>query len=296
MSYVSVFAYKGGRYFWWALFLIAASTVLYVTQLGGVQPPNGGTWQGYVLGTVGALLIVWLAWLGVRKRRYARGSGTLQGWTSAHVYLGIALLFCASLHSALQLGWNVHTLAYFLMCAVIFSGFFGLYKYTSVPALIARNRSGLSRSKLFAELYDLDQEAQSIAAKCLPEVDESVKSALQRTSLGGGVRAQLFMRDKSTYLEPSENEALPALKANVDQQALVTMVTLRIPQAAKRMEAQNLQSLLRALVRRQAVIRQLRRDISLQGWLKVWLYIHIPLTLALIVSLIVHIVTTFVYW
>lgn len=296
MSHSSVFSYRGGRYFWWAIFLIIASIALFVTQLGDVQPPNGGTWQGYVLGTVGALLIVWLAWLGVRKRRYGRGSGTLQGWTSAHIYLGIALLFCASLHSALQLGWNVHTLAYVLMCAVIFSGFFGLYKYTSVPSLLARNRSGLSRSALFAELYDLDQEAQSIAAKCLPEVGESVKSALQRTSLGGGVRAQLFMRDKSTFLSLPEDGELPSIKSNTDQQALVTMITLRIPQAAKRLEAQNLQTLLRALVRRQAVIRQLRRDISLQGWLKVWLYIHIPLTLALIVSLIIHIVTTFVYW
>ena len=43
------------------------------------QPPNGGTWQGYVLGTIGALLIVWLTLLGVRKRRYSSTLGTRAG-------------------------------------------------------------------------------------------------------------------------------------------------------------------------------------------------------------------------
>ena len=72
------------------------------------------------LGAVGALLIVWLTWLGVRKRSYSSTLGSVQGWTSAHVYLGTACLIIASLHSALQFGWNVHTLSYILMCVVIF--------------------------------------------------------------------------------------------------------------------------------------------------------------------------------
>ena len=95
MIHRSLLMYRGARYFWWALFLTVGSTVLYVTQ-GDTQPPNGGTWQGYVLGTIGALLIVWLALLGVRKRRYSSTVGTVQGWTSAHVYLGSALILVAT--------------------------------------------------------------------------------------------------------------------------------------------------------------------------------------------------------
>ena len=55
------------------------------------EPANGGTVLGYTLGTIAALLIVLLAWFGIRKRRYASTLGSVQGWLSAHVYLGATL-------------------------------------------------------------------------------------------------------------------------------------------------------------------------------------------------------------
>ncbi len=295
MIYRNVMRYAGGRYLWVALLLVASSFVLYFSQ-GGVQPPNGGTWQGYVLGTVAALLIVWLAWLGIRKRRYAGGSGTVQGWTSAHIYLGTAVLLLATLHCALQFGWNVHTLSYVLMCGVIFSGFYGLYQYLTQPQLLARNRAGEARAGLFAELYDMDGEARRLAARCSPAVGLAVKSGVERTMLGGGMGAQLLQRDGSRFMQAGSGEAAATLLPNADQQPLVDFVAARIPRAAKRSEARNLQDLLAILVRRQSLLRQLRRDIALQGWLRVWLYVHVPMTIALIVALIVHIVTTFIYW
>ena len=50
------------------------------------------------------------------------------------------------------------------------------------------------------------------------------------------------------------------------------------------------------LCRRQAVLRRIRRDIRLHGWLKIWLYFHVPVTIALLVALVLHILSTFVYW
>ena len=75
---------------------------------------NGGTWYGYTLGTIGALLIVWLALLGIRKRNMSAGRWSLKAWTSAHVYLGLALIVVGTMHTGFQLGWNVHTLAWAL--------------------------------------------------------------------------------------------------------------------------------------------------------------------------------------
>jgi hypothetical protein len=87
-----------------------------------------------------------------------------------------------------------------------------------------------------------------------------------------------------------------ALVSNADQKGVIDQVAQRVPQAAKRAEAGNLQALIVVLCRRQAVLRRIRRDIQLQGWLRLWLYIHVPLTFALLAALIVHIMSTFMYW
>ena len=62
----SFLAHKGKRWLKVALALSLAAIVGYL--FADVEPrPNGGTWYGYALGTLGAGLIVWLALLGVRK-------------------------------------------------------------------------------------------------------------------------------------------------------------------------------------------------------------------------------------
>jgi hypothetical protein len=285
--------YRGARYLWWALSLTAVSIVLYATE-GEGQPPNGGTWQGYVLGTTGALLIVWLTWLAIRKRSYSSTVGTVQGWTSAHVYLGTALLIIATLHCGLQFGWNIHTLGYILMCVVIGSGFFGLYIYLNHPPLVSKNREGGARAELFAELFELDSQARALSQQCAPQVAVAVDSSIERTTLGGGAWAQLFSRDHSFFVRG--DGASSVLVRNTDQQVLIDFVAERLPRAEKGTETARLQQLVVMLCRRQAVLRRIRRDIRLHGWLQIWLYLHIPFTVALLVTLTVHIVSTFFYW
>jgi hypothetical protein len=238
--------------------------------------------------------------LGIRRRSYASRLGSVQGWTSAHVWLGLALLVIATFHCAGLFGWNVHTLAYALMCAVIASGVLGVYGYLSVPRQLAANSGGLSRAALFAELFEIDREGRRLAAACDPAVSDAVKSSIERTSIGGGVMRQLLASDRSLFLRSDAAFAgAPGgagVAGNTDQAAVIDFVAWRVPQAAKRTEAANLQALIVLLSRRQAVLRRIRRDIQLQSWLQVWLYIHVPLTFALLAALVVHILTTFMYW
>jgi hypothetical protein len=293
----NVLRYHKARYLWVALGLLLASAALYATQ-GGMRPSGGGTWQGYTIGTLGALIIVWLAWLGIRKRRYASGLGSVAGWTSAHVYFGLALIGIATLHCAGRFGWNVHTLAYALTCAVVLTGIIGLYGYLSFPRQLSANREGGPRSQLFAELHALDQQGRDVARRCNAAINTAVKSCIERTVLGGGVIDQFFGRDRSRMLlEESEPSAAGMrLMPNTDQQAVIEYVSNRVARAEKRVETPNLEALVLILCRRQAVLRRIRRDIRLHAWLKAWLYFHIPLTIALIAALIAHILTTFLYW
>jgi len=290
----SLLNYRGARYLWWALGLLVLSSILYATE-GRSEPASGGSWQGYVLGTLGAVLIVWLAWLGVRKRQYASTLGSVQGWASAHVYLGLALIGVATLHCAAQFGWNVHTLAYALMITVIASGIFGVYAYLTHPSAIAKNREGGARTQLFAELFDLDRESRTLAAKCNPSIALAVNSSIERTAIGGGAMAQLFGRDHSWFLR-SEAGASAKLARNADQQSVIDFVAGRLPRADKSAEAATVQELIVVLCRRQSVLRRIRRDIRLYATLKVWLYLHVPLSIGLIGALLVHIVVTFMYW
>jgi hypothetical protein len=286
-----ILRYRGGRYLWWALGLVAASSLLYATQGGGGQP-SGDTWQGYVLGTLAAGLVVWLATLGIRKRRYASTAGTVEGWTSAHVYLGTALLVVATLHSAAQLGLNVHGVSYLLLWVVVLSGIAGMQAYLMLPRLLSRNREGGARAQMFAELLELDREARALTARCTPAVAAAITSGVERTVIGGGVFTQLFGRDRSSFLGGESG----ALAPNPDQQALVDFVAARLPRVEKSAEAATLHEAVVVLCRRQAVLRRIRRDIKLQGWLNAWLYVHVPLTIALLVALVVHVLTTFMYW
>ena len=93
-------AHRGFLYLKIALVLSILSIVLYLV-LDYPAGHNGGTWLGYGLGTVGALLIVWLMWFGMRKRSYGAGNWSLKGWLSAHVYLGLSLIIVATLHTRL---------------------------------------------------------------------------------------------------------------------------------------------------------------------------------------------------
>lgn len=295
MIHQGILTHAGRRYLWWSLGLVGVCVALYLTQ-SGAQPASGGTWQGYTLGTIGALLIVWLSLIGIRKRRYASSLGSLRGWTSAHVYLGIALLVIATLHSAGQLGLNVHTLAYTLMFLVIASGLFGIYTYVSFPRTGNEIRAGKPRSELFRELFELDTRVRELADKSPDEVGLIVKSAIERTAIGGNAIAQLFGRDESRMLRPDTSAADEKLVSNRDQQAVIDFIADRIPGTEKVIEVELLQELLLACARRQTILRRISRDITLSAWTRAWLAFHIPLTVALVVTLIIHIVTTFMYW
>jgi hypothetical protein len=284
--------FRRGRYLAWAIGLLVISSVIYGTQR---DTASGDTWQGYTLGTLGAVLIVWLGWLGVRKRQYASTLGTVQGWASAHVYLGVALVVVATLHCAAEFGFNIHTLAYTLMCLVVGSGVFGVYSYLAHPSAIAKNREGGTREQLFAELFDIDRQARSLAKKCAPAITLAVDSSIERTAIGGSAWAQLFGRDRSYFVGGAQSSG-GTLSMNADQQPVIDFVAQRLPRADKSVEAATLQELIVVLCRRQSVLRRIRRDIRLNAALKAWLYVHVPLTVALLGALIIHVVVTFLYW
>ncbi len=286
--HISFLNHANGRYFWVAIALVGASIVAYLLQEPH-QTPNGGTWLGYTLGTMGALLILWLIYLGRRKRNFAAGWGTVRGWVSAHVYLGTSLLVVATLHTGFQFGINVHTLAYVLMCVVIVSGLFGVWAYRTYPE--ARNE--LKRSQtlddIFLQLEDIDGQLKRDVSALAADIRGVVSSAIDRTEIGGGMYAQLAGVDSSKVMIDGN------VYSNTDQVRAVAWLVERLS-VAEGSETGKLSAVVRSYGARQKLLQVIRTDIRFQALQEAWLYLHVPLSIALLAALLTHIVSVFIYW
>ncbi len=287
----SILAYRRKRYLWAAVAAALAAVAAYAWH-DPPEPPNGGTWLGYALGTVGALLILGLIAFGVRKRSYSSRLGTVQSWLSAHVYLGCALLVIVTLHTGFQFGWNVHTLAYLLMCLVIASGLVGTAFYVRYPARMNANRAGANRELMRMEIADLDQKAARLAKGMPAEFAELVASARDRTVLGGGALTLLSGADRSRVLLPATAAPVP----NPGESATLAWLGDRLARNTDGAIGPKIQDLLTLAGARRTALERLRRDLKLQAWLEIWLFFHVPVAFALLAALVAHVVSVFVYW
>jgi len=272
----SFLAYKNYRYLKLSILMCIVSAVGYFST--DFEPTrSGGTWYGYTLGTCGALLIFWLALLGIRKRRFNPGNWSLKGWTSAHVYLGIGLIVVVTLHSGFQLGWNVHTLAYLLMMIVVISGIVGIYFYSVIPPKMGANRSSMTSKSMLSHLESLSLDLKE-AGRPLPEhLVEHIQRSINDVQIGGSILRRLSGRN-------ADCPTLSALKF-LREEVSKCEDSLRRP----------ILNAISVLERKNTLLIRTRKHIRYRSLLEIWLYIHVPMTVALIATLISHIFSVFYY-
>jgi Tfp pilus assembly protein PilE len=267
-------------HFRWLKIASAVSLLALVVYLiAPVDPrPNGGTWYGYTLGTIGVLLILWLTMLGVRKRNMTKGRWSLKAWTSAHVYLGLSLLVIGTLHTGFQFDWNIHTLAYALMIVVIVSGIFGIAAYAALPRMLSDNRGETTQAQMLDNLRLVDRQLHDAAQPLDQHHADIVRMSLEDDPFAGGVIARLTRRYPRC--------------GTVAAQAMIRRATGHKPAIG----ADPLEKVDVLLERKQAALARVRRHLQIKALLEVWLYVHVPLTFALIAALSAHVVSVFFYW
>ena len=270
---------RHGRFRWLKIALLLSFVSLAVYALVDVQPRhNGGSWLGYTLGTIGALLILWLTMLGVRKRAMTRGRWSLKAWTSAHVYLGLSLIVVATLHTGFQFGWNIHTLAYALMMAVILSGIYGISVYASLPRELSDNRAEMTKPQMIDAVDKLDRQLQAAAQPLTIDDTGIVRMSLEDNVFGGGLSRRLSGR----YPRCGTTRALAEMRRRLS--------------VSSGDQAAALETVVKLLERKLAALDRIRRHLKIRAMLEVWLYVHVPVTFALIAALVAHIVSVFFYW
>lgn len=267
------------RYRWFKVATFLSLFIMVVYLIVDVSPRhNGGSWLGYTLGTIGAGLIVWLSLLGIRKRAMTRGRWSLKAWTSAHVYLGLALIFIGTLHTGFQFGWNVHTLAWALMILVILSGIYGITVYALLPQGLSDSRSEMTGPQMIEAVNSLDKQIQQAAQPLSDEDSAIVVGSLGEDPFGGGV----WRRLSGSYPKCGNMRALLTMRARQEE--------------ASGKEEQALEQVVGLLEKKAAALQRLRGYIRRRALLEVWLFVHIPLTFVLLAALTAHIVSVFFYW
>jgi hypothetical protein len=267
------------NYRWLKVALVLSLLALIGYSIIDVYPRhNGGSWYGYTLGTIGALLILWLTLLGVRKRAMTRGRWSLKAWTSAHVYLGLSLIVVATLHTGFQFGWNVHTLAYTLMMVVILSGIYGISMYAALPRMLSDNRDMMTESQMLDALRSIDRQLHDAAQPLEQRHADLVQASLEQDAFGGGVWSRLTGRypNCATRAAQADIRRETAYRPNVGDDPLEKIDVL--------------------LTRKESILARVRRHLKIKSLLEVWLYVHVPVTFALIAALSAHIVSVFFYW
>lgn len=239
----------------------------------------GGSPMGYGLGTVAALMIVWLMWLGIHKRRYRASRTSTQGWLSAHVYLGLALVVIATLHTGFELGMNLHTLAYLLMLLVVASGIYGVLVFLREPGRMTRNMGEDNIATLLLQIQEADQQAARLALQLPDEFNHVLQAAATRTRL----QASLFQ-----HALGSLSRRCPTARAVVRLQQLNRQ--LKDEQAQRGREVHGL------MLGRRTAVAKIRAELRSLARLRLWLLVHVPLSFALLCALAGHVVSVFIYW
>ena len=272
----NIFDYKNYLYFKLAVILILLGFAAYLMFEPAVGY-YGGSWLGYGLGTLSAIMVFWMAWYGIRKRRY-RGSGATQGWLSAHIYLGTALTVLVTLHSGFHFGFNIHTLTYGLLLIVVISGFFGNYTYMIYPRLMTENMGEDNLDGLLLRIAEADKLARQIALLMPDDINNTVARACRETSIGIGLLEQLrgFQSDCPSAMAV-EQLALMGHDLAVEHRKLY-------------------RDLYSIMVRRETLVRRARQDLMYRARLGFWLYFHVPFSIALLVAMVAHVVAVFFYW
>ena len=270
----SLLIYRKFRYLKLTLVTIILCIFLYLYH-SPIGTPNGGTWLGYALGTLAALIMFWLAWFGARKRSYKKSKGNLEEWASAHVYLGLALIVISTLHSGFQFGINVHTLLYFLMMVVIISGIIGVYFYLKFPILITKNRNGLTTEMMLNQTTEIDEDIRGLSMALDDFTVDLMTKAIEETVIGKSFIIKL---------------------TGVDPNCPTSLARKYLRETFFSENKKTREQLLSKLTRKEEILNQLRKDLKMRSLLQIWLYIHVPFTFATLAALVIHIFSVFYYW
>jgi hypothetical protein len=274
----TLLTYGNKRYLWGAV-IGAVALLLSYSYYARTTIPSGGTVWGLVYGWIGLIAILVLMFLGIRKRWYFSRFGTLQGWTSAHVYLGLLILLIIPMHTGFQFGWNVHALAYVLLVLAMLSGVVGLFIYLTVPVILTTHESGMLPDMLEAEINQILKGMKQLAA-AKPGIFQSLYQEEARRCLG------LQSQGWRILFTPIDPNAILAQRTH-DLHNLLAEIPATDQEGFSRFAG--------LVLRKTELEAYLAGQMRLKNGLQAWLYVHVPVSIAMVAAVGVHLLVVLYY-
>lgn len=258
------------------IFLLAATIAAFVWSARS-EFPHGGSLVGLIFGTAGYLLILLLAYYGIRKRSYRSTFGTMEQWLQSHIYLGILVLVLLVLHTGGRFNDMVAVTTLILVAVVVLSGIAGAILFVTVPRLLTEVESNLTVEEISTQLNQLARNmARLTSGRSQPFV--RIYDGLMKESMPGWLAGWrlLFsrMRRKSQQAVGDWSKML-ALVGKEEQEPLRQMLVFSR--------------------QRKELLMRLMYQQRYKNILEFWLYIHVPVTIAVLVFGTVHVVAVFYY-
>ncbi len=255
-------SHKRMLFAWLSLLLVLAVAAAWYWQ--DMLPPRAVELGfGYGLGGLALLIILFLTYFGARKRSYEKGAGRLKGWLSAHVYLGIALIFLVPLHGGFTIGADIHGIAYIMVLITVFTGLFGVAFYGFYPRRVTANREGLTFDAMLRRIAEIDTELRGLSTQLSEAANDIVRKEAASGRIGGGVGILFFRPVNRTR---RARQALARLNLGTDAGNRATAL----------------------LESKAGVVDKLQRDIQMRSRLRAWLLLHVPLSLAALAAVLAH--------
>jgi len=268
--------------FWFKIFIISLVLLIisYIFYAYYQRNPNGATFVGLLYGVLGLFVILLLMYYGIRKRTYNTTFGTLKGWLSFHIYIGVLTLVIVPMHAGFKFGINVHSLSFLLMVIVVLSGLFGTYFYINFPVKFTKYGKELlydefddEINKFINQMYILSKKkSKFFVQKCEEAISYGVPKGQKAWQIifNIGSKNATSESDYSTQINKDLHKIQESERDDYQRLAVLSL---------QKIELQN------------RFLAQMR----IKNILEVWLYIHLPVSFAMLVALTIHIVSVIYY-
>ena len=319
----------------WALFTVSATLAAGVLYLAAFHPERlpfqlelphflqggprlsarsvGGTPVGLFFGALAALIFVFAALLGARRKRPTLKVGRLQLWLKAHIWLSILTIPLIGLHAGFATGGPMTQALLALYAVVMLSGFYGLALQQFIPRLM---KEQVPLETIFEQiphvLTQLGNAAQEMrkSLEPAPAPAATVIAPVAVAAAEGAPAATPVTEAPATTTTPPPDQALLTLQKFLDEEAIPYLSAKRgekhiLGPQRNSDEQFRLVKISVGPEHHEKVEklqgwcderRQLDLQMKLQHWLHGWLLVHIPFSLLLLAFTAWHIVAALFFY